>query len=340
MRWEAAVELRCALDEETAKLPRGWAGAPMEGGRSDDEDGPDASELGDAGAEGMASQNGADAALCQAAEAGPAIGELAGLVSPFFPEPTEAFLAGSPSPAVAIALACSRCLHAHEGTQRQDSVSHVLSFASLQLGARQGTSNEASILRKLRVACGVDSQGESRCGRGCRAGPGAGAQDEASGSSCPRHASGGNPGRGRGSSQGELPGHTVHDRDPRSQGSGSVSAKGGEAWPTERPSSRPVEEAGDKPGVVGGARREAGEGAVRSSSPPGGKRPQGEGKRCELPGFLLQLEPGWVLASAVWEGVVLLERARDYGRAVELLTQLLATRCALSSFPRSFPSYG
>lgn len=46
----------------------------------------------------------------------------------------------------------------------------------------------------------------------------------------------------------------------------------------------------------------------------------------EVPEFLLQLEAGWVLASAVWEGVALLERDRDYERAVELLAQLLATR--------------
>lgn len=46
----------------------------------------------------------------------------------------------------------------------------------------------------------------------------------------------------------------------------------------------------------------------------------------DVPEFLLQLEAGWVLASAVWEGVTLLEKVRDYKRAVELLTQLLATR--------------
>lgn len=44
------------------------------------------------------------------------------------------------------------------------------------------------------------------------------------------------------------------------------------------------------------------------------------------PPFLLQLDAGWVLASAVWECVALLERAKDYVRAVELLVQLLATR--------------
>lgn len=55
-------------------------------------------------------------------------------------------------------------------------------------------------------------------------------------------------------------------------------------------------------------------------------RGQFERKKSEVPAFLLQLEAGWVLASAVWEGVTLLERARDYDRAVELLSQLLSTR--------------
>ncbi|CAM9449623.1 unnamed protein product, partial [Phaeothamnion confervicola] len=45
-----------------------------------------------------------------------------------------------------------------------------------------------------------------------------------------------------------------------------------------------------------------------------------------LPEFLLQLDAGWVLASAVWEGVAVLERAREYDAALPLLMQLLQTR--------------
>ncbi|CAM9417547.1 unnamed protein product [Choristocarpus tenellus] len=46
----------------------------------------------------------------------------------------------------------------------------------------------------------------------------------------------------------------------------------------------------------------------------------------DTPEFLLQLDAGWVLASAVWEGVGLLERERRYEVAVSLLAQLLGTR--------------
>lgn len=66
-----------------------------------------------------------------------------------------------------------------------------------------------------------------------------------------------------------------------------------------------------------------------SSVEPGEPGEPGAGRGdggCEVPEFLLQLEAGWVLASAVWEGVSMLERARDYGAAIKLLAQLLATR--------------
>lgn len=48
---------------------------------------------------------------------------------------------------------------------------------------------------------------------------------------------------------------------------------------------------------------------------------------CQVPEFLLQLDAGWVLASAVWEGIALLEKSRDYERAIAFLAQLLSTRC-------------
>jgi hypothetical protein len=47
------------------------------------------------------------------------------------------------------------------------------------------------------------------------------------------------------------------------------------------------------------------------------------------PEFLLQLDAGWVLSGAVWEGVALLEKRKQYTTAVALLGQVCV--CSSSS---------
>lgn len=55
------------------------------------------------------------------------------------------------------------------------------------------------------------------------------------------------------------------------------------------------------------------------------------GSDANLPDFLLQFEAGWVLASVLWEGVGLLEWEKNYGRGVELLVLLFATKFGSSA---------
>ncbi|CAM9719348.1 unnamed protein product [Chrysoparadoxa australica] len=52
---------------------------------------------------------------------------------------------------------------------------------------------------------------------------------------------------------------------------------------------------------------------------------EGETGESTRPGFLLQLDGGWVLASVIWSTVDLLERARRYREAIQMLCCLLRT---------------
>lgn len=274
-----------------------------------------------------------------------AIIELAGMIAQFLPEGKEhagriaaaitaaaaaaaatTTSSASTATAIAIALLCSRCLHAHLGTQAvalSSQTSSPFPFASGakmegEGGAGGEEEEEEAFLSLLKQRCGVRESSEAGNGSSRKVGtPEAIKLDGGSGDA------------------GCGPGGCERER-PRQKGRGSLHDKRGVEW---QPTPTEIEEA---PCSLSSEAAEAlvqgtpmMEGEARSGTEENRKdacrtaigrdNDAGSGGN-QVPEFLLQLEAGWVLASAVWEGVALLERARDYERAVELLIQLLATR--------------
>ncbi|CAM9218865.1 unnamed protein product [Scytosiphon promiscuus] len=359
LRWEAAVELRCALDgamEETSReryatriVP---AAAPAgEEGRSTktevlvlDSDGelenieealvaPDRAE----GSPRVKAESGEGrvkdeaTAVVQEVQEGEqrvraAIVGLNGMIAQYLPEGKEH--AGP----VAVALLCSRCLHAHLGTPAEALSSRLLLPSSSAFRAEaeategglridegevgEEREDEEAFLLLLKQRCGgvdgpldagtrplgeVGRLGEKKLDGGNRdAGCGVG------------WCEGRRPKQGERSSPGDKRG-AERQLAPTAAG-GARSCLCFEA------AARGTPMVG---GESGGATEEDQKGASRAAV---GREDGAVSGNKQVPEFLLQLEAGWVLASAVWEGVALLERARDYERAVELLTQLLATR--------------
>lgn len=243
---------------------------------------------------------------------------------------------------IAIALVSSRCLHAHLATPAA-ALASLVSSSSSRISLSRGAEvveatrkskgeeegrGEEEFLRSLEERCGVrEDEGGGRVvgggGGGGRALPEAGrVSDRAEG--CARkqqqqeQQEGGGGGKEGGGGGGErsVMAHHAESRCLENE------LKASEQPPTSGGGG------GDPPASL----------ASGAELPPafameaGGSRTEGKyagrvgRKEGEMPEFLLQLEAGWVLASVVWEGVTLLERARDYDRAVELLSQLLATR--------------
>lgn len=215
------------------------------------------------------------------------------------------------SAAEAVALLCSRCLHAHLGT----------SLSALSQRARpppvfsggvpgqecrkeenkdeQEVEGEEAFLCLLREVCGG--------GRSDGSGPQPGLLGETT-DEVQREASHADP--------------TADDNSLRKESNRKEPQPTGSVDHSGKPSSQLCHEEGKSSAVGREVVADEKDSADRRASLD---RDSGSGS--SVPEFLLQLEAGWVLASAVWEGVALLERARDYDRAVELLVQLLATRC-------------
>ena len=248
------------------------------------------------------------------------------------------------SSAIAIALVCSRCLYAHLATRAAALGSLASSSSSFPRGAeavkttrkaREGQERqeeeeeeeEETFLRLLKERCGIGQALKALSVAG-RTPPGTGhdadrAEDCAQKQQQQQEQQGG----------GERPAMPACPTDPRhskrelaaSEQLSTPGRGGGD------PQANPLSEL--EPALALGmeglpTHGTAGAGAG-STEGKGKGTGQNVRQNSEVPEFLLQLEAGWVLASAVWEGVTLLERARDYDYAVELLSQLLSTRWAV-----------
>lgn len=242
---------------------------------------------------------------------------------------TAAAAAVGTSAAVAIALICARCLHAHLGTPP----TVLASRSRVQTALEQDTSadEDETFLLSLQRACsgGADV---SEAWRGSVNGqfPGTKEEEEEEEEAKPADRATTVPLVSRTvdrnsndwrRQEGDLP-VPPHVGDSRGGDNSAFPRAMGEEGPSGKfspshPLSRQAAE-GTGPG-----RTEEEEKRDNADISPSRALPE---VCCEVPEFLLQLEAGWVLASAVWEGVALLERARGYERAVELLVQLLATR--------------
>lgn len=369
LRWEAAVELRCALDGAMEDLPRGQpamaaAAVAAAGGAKteeydDDEDEGDGhlldrpkqevvvvldsdGELEDAipalqqdepprvkleadkGEEGRASAgedvrsalDGLEDSITQFFCPADNRGQTEGAVSAVDDKAT--------STAEAIALACSRCLHSHLGTPLSTLSSrmppqHVVSGGvpgskRRKEDTKEEEEMEEAFLCLLRDVCGGgnDAPGAQPGSRGGVPGEVQGetslAISAAGDGGFQREANRSQPSRGGGLHAGKTA--------PASQPTGNGALSG-------TPSSQTLPEEGDST-AAGGSGTDGKRSADRRTSLDATSLDRDGGSA--VPEFLLQLEAGWVLASAVWEGVALLERVRDYEKAVELLAQLLATR--------------
>lgn len=357
LRWEAAVELRCALDGAVEDLPRGWAEANAGATENDEEEeeadmSPEIVELDSDGIETMPRRDedlGAKAKLSGGnvdddddervteEDVRAAIYGLKDIIVQFLPAEEVVDFAAAVSPAaVAIALVCARCLHAHEGAPHatvgcsQRVLPDVLLVGK---GAEHKEVGEEAFLGMLKKACSrtytpsgrhefsaVAPSGRARCTAAAPASSDAATQQT-------------------------LPAHSVDDGSGRHKTDNGTPACGdgirGGHNTAVPDGGKPAFSSSDQarhPTTGGTTAHEWGLG--RNNMKQEGEEKTEQERRddrgsflCERPGndsevpeFLWQLEAGWVLASAVWEGVVLLERARDYGLAVELLAQLLATR--------------
>lgn len=214
---------------------------------------------------------------------------------------------------VAISFACSRCLHAHLGTPAVALGSQVSSSSSCFSGAKKGVRGEVEeddkLLRLLRARCGLNNAPEAWTRPVRETTPdevGTGTYTGRAERSCQQQQEDGKCGPALLT----YPNESRHDENEPELKLASVTAGGGASGGDPTFTFAPVEQMG----AATGSGTEEGKGDV-------------VGSNSEVPEFLLQLEAGWVLASAVWEGVTLVERARDYEAAVELLIQLLATRC-------------
>lgn len=377
LRWEAAVELRCALDGAMAELPRGWAQASTTAasGIDDDEDSCDGggegqSEVevldtdGDEFEETSRRRRNYGKSMSEMEEGSSGIVALGGLedsISQFLSSSAEdtistsadtasavtASTSAAACPAVTIALVCARCLNAHLNTRRPPAtIEELPSPAILGIAAKAGTMERSVMGQKAFLGILKES-----CSSG---GGGAGCADSGAGGA-------GSVGR-RPSAPNSYPAASTAatDRDRRTcavafnnnerpcggrnkalltadegpaarQTLGSaldseISSDFDQSIDTSKDSSENGGEIArlSSLGQPGATRDATGAGETDKAGADDGDT---DGSAApEVPAFLLQLDAGWVLASAVWEGVSLLERARDYGRAVELLAQLLATR--------------
>lgn len=233
--------------------------------------------------------------------------------------------AAGTSAAVAVALVCARCLHAHLGTPP----TMLASRSSVQTGLGQDTSadeDETFLLSLQRTCNGGADFSEARRGRANGQLPGTKEEEEggepvnrtATVPRVSRTVDASIDGWRRQESDLPVPAHGGESKGgdntawPRAMGEEGHSGQFSPSQPLPRQAAERAE-----PGRAEEEKRDEG-----GTSPSRALRQV----CCEVPEFLLQLEAGWVLASAVWEGVALLERARGYERAVELLAQLLATR--------------
>lgn len=231
------------------------------------------------------------------------------------------------SAAEAIALVCSRCLHSHLGTPRsalnprappQPVVSgDVPGPKRRKEENKEEEEVDEAFLCLLRKVCGGGSDA-SRARPGYLGGVPGGVQRETSladssadDGDLQREADRSQPSRADGLRAGKTA--------PAPQPTGNETLPGS-------PSSQPSPAEGEST-AAGGSGADGKRSAHRRRASLDGTSLDRDGGSA-VPEFLLQLEAGWVLASAVWEGVALLERARDYEKAVELLAQLLATRWA------------
>ena len=220
------------------------------------------------------------------------------------------------STAEAIALVCSRCLHSHLGTPLS-----ALSPQALPQPVVSGDvpgpkhrqkenkeEGEEAFLCLLREVCGGGSDAS-----GARPGSRGGMLGEVQRETSLADSAADDGGLQR-EAGGLHAGKTAPVPQPTANGAYSGSPS---SWPSPEKGESTAAGGSDADGKRSPNRRASLDGASLEGDRDGGS---------VVPEFLLQLEAGWVLASAVWEGVALLERARDYEKAVELLAQLLATR--------------
>ena len=369
LRWEAAVELRCALDGAMEDLPRGKlteaAAVAAAGGAKteedyDDENGGDGQPFdrpehevvvvlgSDGELEDVISgrkqdapphvKHEADKGVEAEASAGEdirsALNNLEDSIARFFcPAENRGQTDGdasavadkATSTAEAIALVCSRCLHSHLGTPlsalnprapRQPVVSGgVPGPKRRKEETKEEEEADEAFLCLLRQVCGGGSDA-SGARPGSRGGLPGGVQTETSladssadDGGLQREAGRSQPSRAGGLHAGKTTPAPQLAEDGALPGSPSSQPPPGEAEST----------------AAGGSGADGKRSTDHRRASLDGTSLDRDG-RSAVPEFLLQLEAGWVLASAVWEGVALLERARDYEKAVELLAQLLATR--------------
>lgn len=310
LRWEAAIELRCALDGALGKLPRGWPelataseveGGEEEGGGDKEKDspngGPPSAIARGKGVRGIkrevildGRQYGSENAVRAAVDG------LQESVVQFLPgDPDETIMrlcqavSTARCAALTISFLCSMCLHAHLGNSETLSAAFNGRLKSETEEVKKDDEGEVFIL--LGKACGRG--GESECGRHSFVKSATGAVKET-------------PSKERNDGNGDKARQKRKDLRPCLQSNAEAKSLTGKPIVDERP----YPKHGLSPAESG---RELG-----SSE---------ENKSHHVPEFLLQLDAGWVLASAVWEGIALLEKSRDYERAIEFLGQLLATRC-------------
>ncbi|CAM9723536.1 unnamed protein product, partial [Ectocarpus fasciculatus] len=395
LRWEAAVEMRCALDGAMEEIARGRQAAPAavaaarvaDGAESEEEEEEEEEEEGNGRSAERRSRTevlvlDSDGELenveesltfpkeesdslevklerigkeegrqeVQAEEDGgeeqaemirPAVRELEDMIAQFFSEGDDEGRTGlaaaaavttavitaaattttdpSNSVAVAISFACSRCLHAHLETPAVALSSQVSSspsgFDGAKKGVRGGMQEDNTLLPLLRGRCGLEN---------------------APGEAWTRPVSDTTTEEVDQKGAGTYAGHA--ERSCSRQQQQQEDGRCGPALLTHAGESRHGESnAASKLLSVTAADCASGGGPTPDFAPVGEQMVAAKGSGTEegkevvsinngVPEFLLQLEAGWVLASAVWEGVPLLERARDYEGAVELLIQLLATR--------------
>lgn len=281
-------------------------------------------------------KNGPSIAVEEEEEIRAALSELEDMIAQFFPEEAEgntdrtaaavisaataATTNTSAAVAVAIALVCSRCLHAHLGTPAITEGSPISSSLSVVSGGaaprvvggshRDDEGGEGEeFLRLLKERCGVSDALKARPAGGMTMLEKTKQKEEISIRERQRQQQDGE--------RSVMPEclSEIHptESEVSSKDLSLLTAKG------VRSEAKLVSEIATHGGLTGS--KTEGEEGIQTAG--GGTRDSDED---DMPEFLLQLEAGWVLASAVWEGVTLLEKVRDYERAVELLTHLLATR--------------
>lgn len=339
LRWEAAVELRCALDGVMDQVPRGRSPAVVaasggaESEQGDEDRGGEGrpcpapevddclrgGELEEATVVPKKREDGSEDDL-GGEERGEGVAEaeesvraamdgLEDSIAQFLPGAGEQASGNevSPTPAgkehsapVAIALLCARCLQAHLGTPHPALFSQAPSsvFPGGATGAarlEEEDVEEAFMLRLVKACGGSEARDSAACAAT------APSDDE----------------RSRQEKRAFTEGVT-HSNELREE----------RVVPSSLQQRIYSKACSPQPYSRGGESGTAGEeGEVDRENVAAGRDSFGYNVGKEVPEFLLQLEAGWVLASAVWEGVALLERARDYESAIELLAQLLTTRC-------------